>query len=97
MGLLRRLFGPAFDSTPSESVEADGHVHAPDADPNDVVLPKARKSSRSLIAGKAPMGWQRQASEASGGTWPWSGSDSPGGHHFGGGSDGGGGSSGGGD
>lgn len=88
MGLLRRVLGPAFDSTPSESVEKDGHVHAPDAEPDDVVLPKTKRSSRSLIAGKPPLGWQRQASDASGGVLPWSGDDSDGGHHLGGSGDG---------
>ncbi len=91
MGFLRRLFGPALEPTPSQVVEHDGHVHAPDADLDDVVLPKQKRSSRHLIAGKPPSGWRRQAAEASGGIWPWSGGDGSGGHHFGTGGDGGGG------
>ena len=83
MGILRRLFGPAIDTTPPAVVK-DGHTHAPDADPDDVVLPKEKTSSTSVIAGKPPRGWERQASEAAGGVWPWSGGDSPNGHHFGG-------------
>ena len=82
MSLLRRIFGPATAKTPPAVVK-DGHTHAPDADPDDVVLPK-KTSSPSLIAGKPPRGWERQASEAAGGVWPWSGGDSPNGHHFGG-------------
>lgn len=88
MGFLRRIFDAASASTPSEPVEVDGHVHAPDADPETVVLPKTRKSGRSLTAGKPPRGWRRHASQASGG-------DSPGGHDFGGSGDFGGGGDGG--
>jgi uncharacterized membrane protein YgcG len=95
MSLLRRLFGPALDKTPSDPVEAAGHVHAPDADPDEVVLPKQKRSSRHLVAGKPPAGWKRQASEESGGVWPWSSGDSSGSNHFGGGGDGGGGGGGG--
>lgn len=83
MDPLRRIFGPATDTTP-RAVVKDGHTHAADADPDDVVLPKEKKSSASLVAGKPPPGWDRQASEAAGGVWPWSGGDSPNGHHFGG-------------
>lgn len=75
MGLLRRLFGPAFDADPSEPSAHAGHVHARDADPDDVVLPKQNKSSRSLLAGKPPLGWKRQALEQSGGVWPWGGGE----------------------
>ena len=88
MGLFRRIFGPATDTTPSVIVE-DGHTHAPDADPDDVVLPKEKKSSATLVAGKPPLGWKRQASEAAGGVWPWGAGDSPQGHHFGSGDSGG--------
>jgi hypothetical protein len=94
MGLLRRIFGPATDTTPAAVVK-EGHTHAPDAHPDDVVLPKGKESSASLIAAKPPRGWKRQASEAAGGVWPWGGGDSPQGHHFDGGGDSGASSSGG--
>lgn len=85
MGWLRRYFGPVLDEGPTSS--SDGR--APDALPEDVFLPKQRQSSRSLLAGKPPFGWQRHASDASGGPWPWSGgSDGDGGS--GGGASGGG-------
>ncbi|MBJ7518751.1 MAG: hypothetical protein JHC84_03545 [Solirubrobacteraceae bacterium] len=89
MSLLRRIFGPATDDATRSAVVKDGHTHAPDADPDDVVLPKEKKSSASLIAAKPPRGWKRQASEAAGGVWPWGDGDSPQGHHFGGGDSGG--------
>ena len=95
MGLLRRIFGPALESTPQEPVEIEGHTHAPDADPDDVVVPKQKKSSKSLISGKPPLGWKREVSEDSGGIWPWSGADSHGGGDYSGGDSGGGGSGGG--
>ena len=88
MGFLRRIFGPATDTTPP-AVVRDGHAHASDADPDDVVLPKQNKSSASLVAGKPPRGWKRQASEASGGVRPWGGGENPQGRHFGGGDSGG--------
>lgn len=95
MGLVRRLFGPALDEgAPAAPEEREGHVHAPDASPDEVVLPKRRRSSRALLAGKPPTGWRRQASESSGGVWPWSGGDSSGGDGGGGDWGGGGGSGG---
>ena len=98
MSVLRRLFGPTHEPPPPEPVVSEeGHVHTPDAHPDDVVLPKQKRSSRSLLAGKPPRGWKRQASEASGGLWPWGGGENPAGHGFGGGGgDFGGGDSGGG-
>ena len=91
MGLLERLFGPATKPSPTEPEVRDGHVHGPDAAPDDVVLPKTKRSSRSGLAGKPP-GWKRQVTENSGGVWPWSGGSGDGGHYSGGsGGDGGGG------
>ncbi|CAA9498546.1 MAG: hypothetical protein AVDCRST_MAG53-2265 [uncultured Solirubrobacteraceae bacterium] len=92
MGLLERLFGPATKPSPTEPEVRDGHVHGPDAAPDDVVLPKTKRSSRSGLAGKPPAGWKRQVTENSGGVWPWSGGSGDGGHYSGGsGGDGGGG------
>ena len=97
MALFRRLFGSGSEPTRSEPVEKDGHVHAPDADPDDVVLPKQKRSSQSLIAGKPPAGWRRHASDASGGIWPCSGGEGQGASDSGGSGGDSGGSSGGGD
>lgn len=99
MGFLRRLFGPEADAdlprrSPESVVGEDGHARTPDAHPDDVFLPKQKRSGTSLLGGKPPAGWKRQASEATGGGLaPWTSGNSENGHHFG--SGGGGGSSGG--
>jgi hypothetical protein len=94
MGLLRRYFGPSQPGAPPEATVEDGHMHAPDAHPDEVVLPKQKRSSRSLLAGKPPRGWKRHASDAGGGLWP---GDGPGDSSSSFGADSGGGDSGGGD
>lgn len=49
MGMLGRIFGPSLEPRPVEA--ADGVVRAPDAGPDDVILPKTKRSSRSGLAG----------------------------------------------
>ena len=83
MGLLRRIFGPAAD-TPPPAVVKDGHIHAPDANPDEAVLPRETKSSAGHMAGRRPRG-----STAASGGWSLGGGESPQGHHFGGGDSGG--------
>ena len=96
MGIFERWFGPATPPRPTEPELRDGHAHGADATPGDVVLPRAKRSSRSGSAGKPSAGWKRQVTEDSGGFWHWSGSGDAGHHSGGSGGDGGGGGGGGG-
>jgi hypothetical protein len=59
-------------SRPAGPEERDGHTYGADATPDDVVLPKTKRSSRSGLAGKPPAGWKRHATQDSGGVWRWS-------------------------
>lgn len=95
MGFLDRLFGPVVkgEAKVSPSDGGHGHHHAPDADPDDVVLPKTKRSSRSQLGGKPPVGWERHSVESTGGFWPWGGGSSDGGSGHGGSDSGGGGGS----